>query len=390
MKNHIKFTVRSILFSFVLIVIFSCSTDRKIDIESKILNIGSPVVLDDLEDVFSNVELIFLDTVKDAYISDVRKTYVKDGRYYIQNNRREDDIFIFEGDGTFYKSTKSIRGRAKNEISTLSDYIIDTTTNKIEVYDPFKTRITKYNSEMKYISEIKLPQQCRYNSSFEKVDDNSYIFTGTERTFYLFNSEDNTIIKSDPLTGGFPPRNVSSSDVKNFHKCSDGLFYIPRFDKHIYTLHIDDHIDLYSRYTLELTNNPLTPKHITETSSDELHRSGELWDYSLFDKRYINDKYIIVSYLHISESPSLKFYIYDRISDRSLCFDGKFKSGDTIPSVLLATDSELYCIVPAEWITTLFPKYQFDLTTMYRINNINDNDNYVVVKYTFKEELPLL
>ncbi len=374
-----------IIISLVLIYFVGCNKQSNSDVEK--LLIGDAKILADFDDLFQEVKLIFLDSSKDALLSDVAKTYIANDMVYIYDSK-DHNINVFDINGNSMYNTRLLKGRARNEYMVLSDYIVDAETDNIELFDPQRHRIMQLDNKGKFKATIKLPSSSQFDSQFDKINNDKYILGNIYRKYTLYDTRQGEVISEKQLTGGFPPKTFLTNDTQEFHHCKDSIFFIPRNDKYIYSVDNISEQNIFSkRYELILTDNPLTPSDIegmTISQVGDFMTDGQFHKYSTFNRRFITDQYIVVSYILNNE---LYTYFYNRSNKSSICIENTFASGNTLAPTNAIYDNTLYAIVEAQYIPMLFPKQTFPEDTMTRINNISDSDNMVLVKYTLKTEL---
>ncbi len=368
----------------ILLLVIACSS--KDDTNGELLEIGNPTTLDDYSDIFSDVEFIFLDSDKDAMLSSAMRTEMVDNRIYTYCLRSQ-NIYDYSNSGDFIYNTKSSRGRASNEFTVLSDFTVNPTTANLEIYDPGRTQILIFDKEGRYNERIKLPKEFFYSNKFEIIDDDKYIFTGKNRDLTIYNRASSEVKSYTIPDSGFPPNTYSPMSRKIFFRCRDNLYFIPSYDKYIYSVEYDDDIELTIEYTLQLIDNPLKPSYLVGLSSEEVSsfvNSGEILKYSIFNARHITDNYIFVSYIY---DEKWYHYIYSRKSGRSICFGDKFRSGNKLPPAHCVTDDSNYAFVAPNYIEQMFPNYKFSDEEATMIGRDAQDANMVLVKFNFNDKI---
>lgn len=292
-----------------MIISISCThTDRDNLIT---LEIGDPIKLDQFDEIFSDVEFLFLDSSKEALLSMPDRVEITDDRIYTYC-RVSNYIYSFDLNGEMIYNTKSYHGRASNEYLVLASFTSTPTSKDLVIFDPMRRSIMKYDKYGKFLKRIKLPEECFYQNNMEIVNESKYIFTGVERELMIYDIDREELIKGSVPEGGYPHQTVGTADTRMFHRCGDELYFCPDYDKYFYAVTYDDGgISLKPIYRMQLTDNPLEAERLQGLSIQDVSEfmRGDFRSYSSFSTRSISDKYIVVSYLNDME---LYYYIYNR------------------------------------------------------------------------------
>ncbi len=378
MKNYLAIILLSIFF-------VSCTTQS--DSTTKELLIGDAVELDDLNDLFQEVELIFLDSNKDALISRAEKIYIVNDKLFVHDSKNH-NINVYDMSGNFLYNTQRLKGRARNEFIVLSDYRVNSSGGNIELFDPMRTQIMVLDDAGRFEENISLSEYSEFNSLFEKIDDDKYIFGGMKQEYTIYDYKLGVTCSQQTLDSGFPPQTFITNDTQEFHHSKDSLFFIPQNDKYIYAVNHSSEHDIFTKmYELTLLDNPLTPKDVegmTISQVSDFMQNGAFHSFSTFNRRFITDKYIIASYIFNTE---LHTYLYNRLSGNSVCVDNAFASGDILAPISAVYDYILYSMIEAQHIPILFPFHSFPDEITDRIKGITDNDNMVLVRYTLRGDI---
>ena len=381
-KEILNISIKGIVMIFIILSVYSCQRESNQNIE--ILSIGDPMKLKEFTDVFSDVELIFLDSTKDALLSSVEKMYVLNDTFYIKDGRSQ-NIFIYEKDGSFLSNTKRIRGCSGKEVQVISDFLVNPYAQNIEILNPYGA-VYIYDKSINFVDKFRVPKECGMVHSFDIIDSCTYIFggmasKGDNPTLYAYSKADNKVINKAVVEEIFPHRSICTDD-NMFHKDNNNTYFIS--DRHhnmLFSLNPHDEKMLQAEYCFKLKNNPLTSDDINMSNLEQF-REEDFSKYSSFNRRYISEKHIVVSYWY---QKKINIYIYDRQTKKSICFNGEFDSGNRIGPPGVISDKSYYSIIEATWIPILFPHYSFDAVTAEKIEELSDSDNLVIVKYNFKD-----
>ena len=375
------------LISLLLCIISVCSCKTEINENITNLQIGNPVKLNDFSDVFSDIELIFLESKEDSYMGRAGKIYIINDTMYIKDQKTH-DIFIFGKDGSLVSNSKRIIGNSGTEVNILLDFLVNPYTNNIEILS-FNS-VYVYDKLFNFIEKFKIPKECVAANYFDIIDKSTYVFqtinddgkTAKDQSIlYIYSKNDDKMINKVYFDEVFPIGTIGTDDTNIFFKNSTETFFMSRMNHHsLFSLNLNDNDLLKHEYNLNLINNPVTKDDINVNNRSEFWESASA-NHSIFNKRYISDKYIAVSYFYKNK---LKIYIYNQETKKSICFNNIFDSGNMISPPNIITNDFYYSIVEASNIPIMFPNYTFDNETMEKIEKINDSSNLIVLKFTFK------
>lgn len=167
--------MKSIIYYFSMISIFfflSCTgwKDKK-NMESDIITVN----LDERDeistkDLFSEIQLIPLETTPESLIRNITQIKFFEDRYYIHDYSRS-QIFVFDREGHFQFALNE-KGNGPGEYLNLTDFAIDTTRRNLVVLCAVSNALFFYDLGGKFIEKKKLPEIAgAYNSlQFQNKD----------------------------------------------------------------------------------------------------------------------------------------------------------------------------------------------------------------------------
>lgn len=173
MNKLVKYTI-------IGLFLFSCQ-NKRISNEAKseftIMISGNSENQIDYNPIIKRVNTIQLQTDKKCLIGEIHNFLYKNGQYYIHDQRMH-TIFIFNNNGN-YLSKIYKRGKGEGEYSELRDFAV---TNDGTIHILSFGKIMLYNSNNKFLKQIKLPMQIE-NASFSPLN----ISTLEGDFYYLWN-----------------------------------------------------------------------------------------------------------------------------------------------------------------------------------------------------------
>lgn len=195
---------------------------------------GNPLILSDF---CSKVSYRRLQTDNLNPIGTIDKIILHRDRIYILDSKTK-KIFVFNQNGNFLTQINKF-GRGPGEYSNISDFLIDSINDNIELWDNGNKKIIKMDREGNFLNENPF---SLYVDKFCKLSSNSYLFYACN---YLnpdfFNDESfNAILldSSNNLMSSYLPihetRYLKSGENNLFVKYGNGVNIIVPFDNQLY------------------------------------------------------------------------------------------------------------------------------------------------------------
>ena len=162
MKNSIYY------YSIVSIFLFLSCTGWK---DKR--NMESDIITANLErrdnvstkELFSDIQVIPLETTPESLIRDITQIKFFEGRYYIHDYRRS-QIFVFDREGRFQFALNE-KGDGPGQYLNLSDFAIDTARRNLVVLCAVSNALFFYDLGGKFIEKKRLPDIAGAYSSLQ-------------------------------------------------------------------------------------------------------------------------------------------------------------------------------------------------------------------------------
>jgi len=178
-------------------------------------------------DVFSDVQVIKLETTENNLITDIRKIEYYNSRYYILDERSQ-QIFCFDEDGRFVFKIDS-QGRGRGEYHYITDFSIDRKNNQMVVLDPVVQRVHFFDLNGNYLIShgIKTEKVLGLIRVYP-LEDSILLFTSfTNEILQFYSLKEEKIIYAD-FTYDVPSTLHAFDPMNNIFFYDDkALFFIP-------------------------------------------------------------------------------------------------------------------------------------------------------------------
>lgn len=143
----------------VIILCSSCSNKQKHDSKSTTLEVDLTEQNVSLNELFSHIEVIPLETQDSCLIIEIEKVMLHQDLFYLFDQRKP-AIYVFNKDGTFIKEIAG-RGEGPGEYQVITDMIFDDARQNIILLSPFGTLFI-YDMEGRFLKQQILPIKPNY------------------------------------------------------------------------------------------------------------------------------------------------------------------------------------------------------------------------------------
>ena len=376
--------MKSIIYYFSMISIFfflSCTgwKDKK-NMESDIITVN----LDERDeistkDLFSEIQLIPLETTPESLIRNITQIKFFEDRYYIHDYSRS-QIFVFDREGHFQFALKD-KGNRPGEYLILTDFAIDTTRRNLVVLCAVSNALFFYDLGGKFIEKKKLPEIAgAYNTLQLKKKDTIALCT------YYYDHRFNfySLSRNEILDEYFP------EDIKDVF-CR-GVFPFPHAFRRsltntIYSLSGATFTELY-RWDFGDLNNDIEKLEFHPNMSKQ-----EIIQYAkdVYSSKSVN--YIIDSqgqnsryrYAMVVRQNKYIQLFYNRKNHDLLQFE-RTKEGLQLYPIYFGEDFILCTPEGGLPLNDLFPEKLRNEDQQRIIQSHSEQENPVLVKYVFKNE----
>ena len=376
--------MKSIIYYFSMISIFfflSCTgwKDKK-NMESDIITVN----LDERDeistkDLFSEIQLIPLETTPESLIRNITQIKFFEDRYYIHDYSRS-QIFVFDREGHFHFALNE-KGNGPGEYLNLTDFAIDTTRRNLVVLCAVSNALFFYDLGGKFIEKKKLPEIAgAYNSlQFQNKDTIAFFTYDYDHRLKFYSLSRNEI-----LDEYFP------EDIKDVF-CR-GVFPFPHAFRRsltntIYSLSGATFTELY-RWDFGDLNNDIEKLEFHPNMSKQ-----EIIQYAkdVYSSKSVN--YIIDSqgqnsryrYAMVVRQNKYIQLFYNRKNHDLLQFE-RTKEGLQLYPIYFGEDFILCTPEGGLPLNDLFPEKLRNEDQQRIIQSHSEQENPVLVKYVFKNE----
>lgn len=376
--------MKSIIYYFSMISIFfflSCTgwKDKK-NMESDIITVN----LDERDeistkDLFSEIQLIPLETTPESLIRNITQIKFFEDRYYIHDYSRS-QIFVFDREGHFQFALNE-KGNSPGEYLNLTDFAIDTTRRNLVVLCAVSNALFFYDLGGKFIEKKKLPEIAgAYNSlQFQNKDTIAFFTYDYDHRLKFYSLSRNEI-----LDEYFP------EDIKDVF-CR-GVFPFPHAFRRsltntIYSLSGATFTELY-RWDFGDLNNDIEKLEFHPNMSKQ-----EIIQYAkdVYSSKSVN--YIIDSqgqnsryrYAMVVRQNKYIQLFYNRKNHDLLQFE-RTKEGLQLYPIYFGEDFILCTPEGGLPLNDLFPEKLRNEDQQRIIQSHSEQENPVLVKYVFKNE----
>jgi len=352
--------------------------------------------------IFKDYELICFTGDNSDVLVKPEKILVNEFGYFFESS---DAIYFYDNMGKF-KSAIKRKGTGPGEYLTISDFIVDLSSNTIEINDGELKKILRFNFDGEFIDEY-LHHMNSY--SFAKVSENNYLLNSgrlyndkVTKSLTLFN------VKSGENEIGYNEiednlRYLNFIEYTNFANIGDTLSYSSSISNKIFAI---DNKGMYPRIILDFKSNNLPNKYF-EKYRDLIEFVNDLkkTNYvSIFDGYQENSKFIFLSYSYQNKRP---FLIIDKNKNNVYNFN-QFEDDLLFPFIIQETGyNSLPCLIDDNYFYVFIDSYKFielfenhknkissEEYTKYIQNksqifnvykNISPEDNPILIKYKLQD-----
>lgn len=222
--------MKKLLGIFIMMLLFACTPTDENEIPTLSVDLHSPAV--SLEDLFSKVEIIPLETSDSCLLVSIDKIVNVDGLLYIFDGRRP-ALYVFDEKGTFVRQI-SRWGDGPGEHLLISDFIVDKKQQTIGLLSP-NGYMGMYDLYGRFIRQDVLPVKPNYYA-IAQFDTDRWVFWSCVRE-----DEDGiTIVGKDSLNtvSGFwrNDRILDMGSLNPFYEYNDNVYFTTAYQNIVYKL----------------------------------------------------------------------------------------------------------------------------------------------------------
>jgi len=193
MKNNSNKKNALYYICIILVLAFSCS--EKNSESFQVFDLGQNHNIS-IHDVFSDIDIVQLETSKECFITTIHKVEYHYGHYYIFDLRGQ-EVLCFDDRGKFVFKI-SDAGKGPNEYVYISDFTIDKYNNQILLLVPQgKLHIYNLTGDFVKVVDIRTDNILSFNWVYS-IDAGTLLFTSISEFHLLFYSiEDEKVFKTE-------------------------------------------------------------------------------------------------------------------------------------------------------------------------------------------------
>ena len=239
------------LLSFV-VLLFSCVNNSENTDEVKVFDVSNPEQVS-LGDIFSELEVIYMDAGVESYVQGTRYVRPCGDKYLFMDNSL--NIYVFDTKGHYISSSKDVKGHGRGEFIIPMGGCYNPYTKNIEIITP--THLMFYDMNFKFVKSVQLPSEYPgekndnkslfFDEIYDLSDHLHILITNNDRrgqdvnSLFLFDSKTKQIIKKmsfdedvihDIHSQAFPFQDYDDENL---------LFLPPRTSKYIYKFNKETH-----------------------------------------------------------------------------------------------------------------------------------------------------
>lgn len=325
-------------------------------------------------DLFSDCDVISLETTEKSLIKEISKLICYDDKYFILD-RPQSKLFVFGSDGNYLFSIDN-KGAGPDEYVSISDFDMDRQNNQIIILSPVNRSLYYYRTDGLFEERVKLPDiDCGYKS-IQVINSDTlafWTFDYANRMKYYSNKK-KKIIHED-----FPEERKDIFCVDEFqiqsHLCRS-------LTNTVYSL---KEAETEPSYTWDFgDNNDLSLISFPDNQNRNTLKEFALDIYSSKIVNYViylhgsNDRYLYAQLIVKNKYLNL---FYDRVQSSYMLFE-KTKEGATLHPIAWTNDYIISIVRDIE-LEDLLPSNLLDVDLKKKLDGLKEDDNPVLVKHTF-------
>ncbi|MEM7108593.1 MAG: 6-bladed beta-propeller [Bacteroidota bacterium] len=335
-----------------------------------------------MHEIFSNINLIPLETTEESTISEIKKLIFHEGKYYVLDYRAK-AIFRFDASGRFLSKFQKI-GKGPGEYLGIDDFIINPYSGNLEILQVDGIVIV-YTLEGEFVKRFSIGSEVRSTQFFHIVSEDIIAFLSeyTENRLWLYSRSKNQVIKKlheVPLFVGSdtPFKSINSP----FYKHSKVMNFSEPHTRRVYTISLNG----YSlKYAWDFGNDfdiSMFPQGQTIEENVEFWQKSTKDYVSYFRYNLENDE-LIITFFAYNESYNLLLYKKESKTYRIV---KNFKEG-AVPDLIdfINEDKGVYSCVMAEDLHHFINEDVLSEKDKALWHRIDDLENPVIVQYYFND-----
>jgi len=382
------------LLSLVILQLCSCVNSAENTDEIHELDISTPKQVS-LDDVFSGLDVVYMDASIQSYANGVNKLHLCNDKYLIMDYHY--DFFVFDKSGHFISSSKSIRGKGHGEIYISIGGTYNPYSQNIEIITP--THLKFYDMNFKYVKSVPLPTEHPnekndntplFFSEIYDLSDHIHVLLPNEddrcmekNTLFVFDSEKQEIVKKISYDEDVMLNtSIQKNPFQDFDEKTNLFFptgyskYVYKFDKKNLELHKYLSFNYGDKFYLPARDNNDVREIIKDLSKTKSPKM--IW----LNTSYDNNRFFIAA----ESVDRVNFvYIVDTKTEEVCRFSYNNNGKKQFMRPSCVSENIMYGAFDSEYIDSLIQAFPGKVTEINKYKaDSTVNDNIAVLKYHLK------
>ena len=385
-----KYNMKNIWISLTVVcqILISCTNSSSVNKILRDENVAIKVDLKSISDnsiydYFSKIEIIPLETTKESILNpSFLKLLVFEDYIYV-GDYKNNSVCIFNKNGKFIKRVDKL-GRGPGEYFSLSDYIINKTTRRLELLAP-NGNVYSYDllGDVFY-EQFSLPADILSVYSFQNITDDLYVFFSIfgDKQLIFFSKNKSSVLKVMKVKPEFLlTKTTMHFSITPFYEFAGDVMYFE-----------GDNGNLFSVDTTNISIKPKLQFDFGKYNFDyTLLSPNETHEYYIKYSRTASTKYVIEIFPFgetnefIIANYKFKNAIYTLFyskASKSVKIFSKTKEGLIFTPSRASNDSAMFFYSTPNRLRKYVNEKVLDIDNINKLNQITENDNIVVIKYT--------
>ena len=337
-------------------------------------------------DIFSKVEIIPLETTKESVITPfLINVEPVDSFFYVLDFNQE-VIFIFDSAGNYQRKLDK-NGQGPQDYYGLVDFNINRFTGNLELLSTYGYLQIYDKSGNEHKEKVDISEIIAVRN-VENLTEDVYVFFAysgredKEKMFFYSRNEKKIIAKEYD----FPGKVLITSfghNITPFYFYSDSIFFFQAFNGDIFSIDIQN-FKLVPRYSWDFGENTLekskiVPYNDTPNYYRQLSANGSRKYAMQFGLNAENSHYFMTSFFFNNKPMGL---IHNKKDNTNIILR-HFKEGfQCVPHFM--DEEAMYSWFTYDYLSGIVNESVLDEENKIKLRNVKEDDNSVIVKYTFK------
>lgn len=373
--------------TFIILFTYGCNSRTNNLLDNDLI----PVELDNIKDslsffdIFSKVEIIPLETTNLSLLSQMNfvKVIPFEDFIYILDSKQH-LIQKFDSCGK-YITTINKRGRGPGEYSLLSDFGINRQNRTIELLCPTGT-LYRYTIDSTYfVDSFSLKDSTKSTHLFEILSDDYYVFFSifNDKKLIYYSTKENEVVKTDyTLPDYILKKSTLKFAMSPFIRFNDTVRFYEGHNGNIYSIDTTS-LSIFAKYKWDFGKYNFNLSEVPENENDAYYyQLGNTISFKYASSFLLcteSDGFVISNFNFRGRMMTLA---YNKSLNKSHVFH-KTKEGVQIFPGYSHKEYHYICI-PPKYLSQFVNKSILSSSQQIALSNINIDDNYVILKYTYK------